>query len=112
MQCIVAEDIAELINYNAFDNYELGKGIMVTIPKPGKPRNVQNLRPIVLLNNIRKILSLVVLNRINPKVEEFLSSSQCAFRKHRGTSDAVWAHKFICARALKYKWPIFILGID
>ncbi|MEN9521703.1 MAG: hypothetical protein RL065_80, partial [Bacteroidota bacterium] len=112
LQCILAEEIAELINYNAFDNHELGKGVMVTIPKPGKPRNVQNLRPIVLLNNIRKILSLVVLNRINPKVEEFLSSSQCAFRKNRGTSDAVWAHKFICARALKYKWSIFILGID
>ena len=108
---VIAKEIAAMINNNNFDD-ELGSGIVVAIPKPGKPRNVANLRPITLLNNIRKILSLVILQRIRSKVEQFISPSQSAFRRNRSTGDAVWAHKFIVAKAYKYQWTINILGID
>lgn len=107
----LAYHIAEVLNENSF-NGDLGKGVVVAIPKPGKSPEVGNLRPITLLNTIRKLLSLVILNRIRRIVEEYLDQSQCGFRQNRGTGDAVWAHKFMVAKAIKYKWKVHILGID
>ena len=57
-------------------------------------------------------MSLVVLERIEKKVELFLSQSQCAFRKGRATLDAIWAHRWIAATATRYNVPVHILGSD
>ena len=57
-------------------------------------------------------MSNIVLHRIQPKVEDYLSASQSAYRPNRSTSDIVWAHKFLTARIQKYRETIFITGID
>ena len=90
----------------------LGVGVIVTVPKPGKKPTVENRRPITLLNNLRKILSLVILERIRPAVEEYLGPSQSGFRRNRGTADAVWAHRFMISKAQKFYTRFHILGID
>ncbi|POM68592.1 LOW QUALITY PROTEIN: RxLR effector candidate protein [Phytophthora palmivora] len=71
-----------------------------------------SLRPIVLLNSIRKAVSLITLMRISPKVEAFLSPCQSGFRPNRSTADAVWAPKWIAARAQTYVEKFYVLGID
>jgi len=95
------------------ENLELGSGTLISLQKPGKPPGVlSSLRPIVLLNSLRKTLSLITLQRIRPAVENFLSKSQSGFRQYRSTSDAVWAHKWMIARVMKVREEIHILGID
>jgi hypothetical protein len=42
-------------------------------------------------------------------VENFLDASQS---RGRGTADAVWAHRFIISKALKFQTKFKILGID
>ena len=93
---------------------ELGKSILVTIQKPQKPIGpVKNLRPINLLNVIRKILSNITLSRISTSIDNYLSPSQSAYRRGRSTSDVVWAHKWIAAKAQKFQHTkIYITGID
>ena len=61
------------------------------------------------MNTIRKLLSIIVLNRIRSQVENFLDASQS---RGRGTADAVWAHRFIISKALKFQTKFKILGID
>ncbi|OWZ24155.1 RxLR effector protein [Phytophthora megakarya] len=79
----------------------------------GLPRgHCSSLRSIVLLNSIRKAIALVVLARISSAVDNYLSSYQSGFRKHRSTADAVWAHKWICARVQRYRETIHVLGIN
>ncbi|GFR71806.1 very-long-chain enoyl-CoA reductase [Elysia marginata] len=56
-------------------------------------RPSRKLETITLLNAIRKALSLITLDRIRPKVEEYLAHSQSGFRTNRSTSDVVWTHK-------------------
>ena len=58
------------------------------------------------------MISIIILERIRPQVESFLDSSQAGFRKKRGTADAVWAHRFMVSKVLKFKTRIHILGID
>lgn len=92
----------------------MGKGILITLQKPGKPKGYpENLRPITLLNTIRKILSNIVLKRIRPKIEEFLSPAQAGFRKGRSTTDVVWTHKWLIASATTFQGKDYwILGVD
>uniref|UniRef100_A0AAV1UI08 Reverse transcriptase domain-containing protein n=1 Tax=Peronospora matthiolae TaxID=2874970 RepID=A0AAV1UI08_9STRA len=112
---LLAQPLADIINYGLAtgDNINLGDGILLGPPKPNKPAGqCASLRPIVLLNSIRKAISLVVLRRISPKVERFLSPHQSGFRPSRSTADAVWAHRWIAARAQRYRERFHILGID
>ena len=53
-----------------------------------------------------------MLERIRPKVEDFLSESQSAYRQHRSTSDIIWAYKWLIARTQVYQEQIYITGID
>ena len=81
--------------------------------KEGKPRGpLSSLRPIVLLTALRKMLSIITLNRVRSKVENFLSPGQSGFRQYRSTTDAVWAHKWLAAATQKHQIEIEILGID
>ena len=48
----------------------IGSRILVTVQKQGKPKGqLTSLRPITLLNSIRKILSNITMNRIRNKTE-------------------------------------------
>ena len=72
---------------------------MRTLPKPGKPKGPRkNLRPVTLLNTIRKSLSLITLERIKEKVEKYLSANQSGFRPFRSTADVVWTHRWLAAK--------------
>ena len=75
---------------------------MIALQKPGKPKGPpKNLRPITLLNTIRKALSIITLHRIRPCTEEYLSHSQSGFRPDRSTADVAWAHKWLAAKTKK-----------
>ena len=92
----------------------VGTSILLPIQKPGKPIGpLKNLRPINLLNIIRKKLSVITLTRIKDKINLYISPSQSAYRNNRSTTDIILAHRFICAKAQKYQdIQIIITGID
>ena len=114
---VLIENITRILN-GIFEEHEetinVGKSILQPIPKPGKPEGPKkNLRPINLLNVIRKVMSIITLNRINSATDEHISNTQSAYRKGRSTTDVVWAHRFICAKTQMYQnIEIEIVGID
>ena len=71
-----------------------------------------NLRPVILLPVIRKILSNVVLAKMKPEVDEYLPLSQSAYREKRNTGDIIWAYIWIIAKTQKVTEKIYITGID
>ena len=96
----------------SYEDIGLGKGTLIVLPKPGKPLGLlSSLRPIVL-KTIRETLSLIVLIRIRPAVDQFLPASQSGFRQNRSTAVAVWTHKWMIARVMKVREEIHILGVD
>ena len=111
----LAEALASALN-SMYTNSKylnaLGEGILIPLNKPGKPRQVNFLRPITLLTSLRKTFSLVILERIYPAVERFLPSSQCGFRRHRGSNEVAWAFGWLRATAHRYQRVLHIAGID
>ncbi|EGZ29729.1 hypothetical protein PHYSODRAFT_418173, partial [Phytophthora sojae] len=59
----------------------------------------------------RAIASRKLDERIT-RIENLSDSARIGFRKHRSTADAVWAHKWLCARVQRYRETIHVLGID
>ena len=112
---LLSHTIANIFN-DALHHHELldiGKGVLILVQKPGKPTGpLTSLRPIVLLSVLRKTLSLIVLSRIAPKVDEYLSSSQSGFRIGRSTADVVFGYRWLCAKAQRHRVTVEFLGID
>ena len=103
---LLSHTIANIFN-DALQHHELldiGKGVLILVQKPGKPTGpLTSLRPIVLLSVLRKTLSLIVLSRIAPKVDEYLSSSQSGFRRGRSTADVVFGYRWLCGKAQRQR---------
>ena len=78
---LLDQTIANILN-STFTNHEeldINSGVLIAIPKPGKPKGPpNNLRPITLLNTLRKVLSLITLDRIRPSIEKHLSHIKAA----------------------------------
>ncbi|OQR89066.1 hypothetical protein ACHHYP_06489, partial [Achlya hypogyna] len=111
----LAAPLAQLLNdgFALGQPIQLGEGTLICLQKPNKPQGVcSSLRPIVLLNCIRKAVSLVVLARIQEKLDRQIGAYQSGFRPARSTADAVWTHKWLVARIRQYQEQFFILGID
>ena len=112
---LLDQTITDIFNttFSKHENLDINTGVLIAIQKPGKKKGPpNNLRPITLLNSLRKALSIITLNRIRPFVEEYLSKSQSGFRPDRSTADVVWTHKWFAAKTLKEDVIIKISGID
>lgn len=59
------------------------------IPKPGKPLNSKNLRPISLTSCVGKLFEHLVYNRLSPHVEDngYFPDTMYGFRPHLSTQD-------------------------
>ena len=65
---------------------------MIALPKPVKDHKLSSsYRPISLLSESYKLLERLVLNKIMPQVENFLSVDQAGFRPGRSCYDQVLA---------------------
>ncbi|GFR95619.1 retrovirus-related Pol polyprotein LINE-1 [Elysia marginata] len=112
---LLDQTIVDIFNttFNKHEKIDINGGVLIAIQKPGKKKGPpNNLRPITLLNSLRKALSVITLNRIKPDVERYLSNSQSGFRPNRSTADVVWTHKWLSAKTLKEDARIKITGID
>lgn len=110
-----AHNLATAVN-NMFSRQEsihaLGAGLLVPLNKPKKARTISNIRPITLLNTIRKALSLVVLDKIYKDVDDVVHCSQTGFRRRRSSTEAAWAYSWLQASAWRFCRVFHIMGID
>jgi hypothetical protein len=61
---------------------EWEKGLIIKIPKKGDLSNCNNWRGITLLSTPSKVLTRIILNRIQNTVERHLRKEQAGFRKN------------------------------
>jgi len=80
--------------------------------KAGKEPRAENTRPLAFQNAIRKVMSSLVLRRIQEKAEKYLNGNQYGFRPRRGTTEAVWTLQWMNATVLKYKEKYELQAID
>ena len=83
---------------------EITQGLICALQKPGKTKGPpQNLRPIILLSVLRKILALCMRKRIGERLDNEIPLSQAAYRKGRSTTEHVFSTKLMIERTITSK---------
>ncbi|XP_055383684.1 uncharacterized protein LOC129613579 [Condylostylus longicornis] len=87
------------------------QGIIVKLPKRGDLRECSNWRGITVQNSVNKVLALVILARIEDKLEETLREEQAGFRRQRGCIDQSNTLRLIVEQSVEWRSPLFIHNI-
>nr|VZI28997.1 unnamed protein product [Spirometra erinaceieuropaei] len=87
---------------------------IVHLYKPKGNRQVcDNHRGISLLNIAGKIFARILLNRLNSHLEQgLLPESQCGFRRHRGTTDMIFAARQLQEKCQEMRTHLYSTFVD
>ena len=113
----VFETIADIYNTTAKTGKhpeELIAGILTPLQKPGKAKGPpENLRPIILLSILRKILTICLLKRIWKRLKTRIPLNQAAYQPGRSTTEQIFAIKVLCEKTITSDdYKLYILLLD
>ena len=97
------EEITEILNRISKGETpkEIKEGLLAPLQKPGKVKGPPaNLRPVILLSMLRKILAICTMKRIGEKLDNEIEIEQAAYRPGRGTTEHTFAYKLLMEKAL------------
>ena len=114
---IIHEKISDIFNEIAKTGEtpeEMIEGILVPLPKPGKKLGPPaNLRPVILLSTLRKILAICMIRRLEEKINSKIPLSQAAYRRGRSTTEHVFTCKVLAEKAItSMDYEVTILLLD
>ena len=91
----------------------LRKGKLIPLPKPPKKDEKVNVRPIILLSVLRKILSMSMIERCWTRLKSQIPIEQAAYQPGRSTTEQVFCIKMLAEKAITTtNYNIFILMLD
>ena len=101
---MIDDEIAKIFNdmceTGEYPN-EIIQGVLCPLQKPGKEMGPpENLRPVMLLSLLRKILAICIMKRINKRLDGCIPQSQAAYRINRSTTEHIFAIKLIIERTI------------
>ena len=80
---------------------EVIEGVLAPLPKLGKPHGPPaNLRPVIKLSILRKILAICMIKTIQEKIENRIPLSQAAYRTGRSTPEHVFTCKILAEKTI------------
>lgn len=91
---------------------EWNVGIICPIHKKGCRKKCGNYRGIALLPTAYKVLSYIILARLEPYAEQILGDYQCGFRRNRSTVDQMFLLKQIMEKRWEYAQSVHCLFVD
>ena len=114
---IIYQQIAKIYNITAETaNHpaELTHGLLAPLQKPGKSRGPPaNLRPIILLSNLRKILAACMMKRIEHTIDKEIPITQAAYRQKRLTTEHIFSTKTVIERTISAKnETVYLILLD
>ena len=114
---VIHENIAKICNIIAESGKypkELIHGLLCALQKAGKSKGPpEHLRPIILLSTLRKILAIIMMKRINGRIDAAIPQSQAAYRPGRSTTEHIFATKLAIERTITSKnEEIFLILLD
>ena len=93
---------------------ELTHGLLTPLQKPGKQKGPPaNLRPIIILSILRKLLTICLLRRAWDRIKEKIPVNQAAYQPGRSTTEQVFAIKILCEKAIaSNNYQVHLLLLD
>ena len=114
---IIYDEISQIYNIIAETGEypkELIQGLLCPLQKPGKAKGPpENLRPIILLSALRKILAVCIMNRIGNRIDAEIPQTQAAYRSGRSTTEHVFSTNMVIERTISSKnEKIYLILLD
>lgn len=91
---------------------EWTKGLICKIPKKGNLQECSNWRGVTLLPIASKVLSRILINRIQDGVDHTLRKEQAGFRRGRGTINQIFILRNILEQANEWNATMYIHFVD
>lgn len=88
------------------------QGILVTVPKKGDLSQCRNYRGIMLLPTPSKVLTKILLNRINDKLDSSIRRQQAGFRPNRSCVDHINTLRIILEQSAEFRTALQLVFID
>ena len=114
----IHKEIVALLN-NICETGEIPKeiklGLLAPLPKPGKEKGpAKNLRPVILLSILRKIIAICLINRVSDKIfNNIIPIHQCAYRPGRSATELTFSFKMLAEKAITSEdYTIHLLLLD
>ena len=85
---------------------------IVLLHKKGNPHNLNNYRPISLLNCVYKVFTKLITNRIEGILDENQPPEQAGFRRGFSTTDHLQAVNQIIEKCNEYQIPLIMCFVD
>ena len=92
------------------DEWELG--VLVKMAKKGDLTDCNNYRGITLTSVIMKIYSMLILKRLERKIDEKLRDEQAGFRKGRSCTDQIFILRHVVQQCAEYRNPLMMAFVD
>ena len=113
----IHEGVAKLLNNVACTGEypeQIKQGILKPLRKPGKkPGPPSNLRPIILLSVLRKLLAIYMIRRCSNRLSTKIPIEQAAYQAGRSTTEQVFAIKMLVEKAItSSNYNIYLLLLD
>jgi hypothetical protein len=84
----------------------------VMLHKSGSVKECNNYRTIALISHASKVLLIIILNRLKPKIEAELSDCQAGYRTNRGTIDMLFVLQILTEKVRNADQELYITFID
>jgi hypothetical protein len=91
---------------------EWEEGLIIKILKKDDLSNCNNWKGITLLSTPSKILTRIILNRIQTTVKQHLRKEQAGFRKHRSCVDLINILRIILEQIVEWQAILYATFID
>ena len=80
----------------------------------GDPKDCNNYRAIALLSHVAKLVSIILVLRLEKHVEDIgiLPEEQCGFRRNRGTTDMLFVTRFLAELTRRGKKEFYSVYVD
>ena len=92
------------------DEWELG--VLVKMPKKGDLADCNNYGDIALTSVIMKIYSMLILKRLERKIDEKLRDEQAGFKKGRSCTDQIFILRHVVQQCVEYRNPLLMVFVD
>ena len=86
--------------------------LIITIPKKRDFKKCENYRTISLIYHASKILIRIIINRMNPQLEEILTEEQAGFRKKINTREHILNNRILVEKHIEHDLKLYHNFID
>jgi hypothetical protein len=85
---------------------------MIAIPKKTSTEKCEEHRTLSLVSHASKILTRIIGRRMERKIEDNLSENQFAFRKNRGTREAILCLRIMIEKSIHVNKQLYVAFVD